>query len=83
MHVLTTTMNGIKERDTKIFMWFGEKKFSYIHRYQTITNNQSVTREYLTLTLQRLIKMSLKKYNVTPKTLLNFDISNLLDKPII
>ena len=29
--VLTTTMNEITQRDTKIFTWFGEKKFSYIH----------------------------------------------------
>ena len=30
-NVLTTTMNGITQRDTKIFTWFGENKFPYIH----------------------------------------------------
>ena len=30
-NVLTTLMIGITQRDTKIFTWFGENKFPYIH----------------------------------------------------
>ena len=30
-NVLTIPMNGITQRDTKIFTWFREKKFSYIY----------------------------------------------------